>query len=143
MTADTKTNGKTKVAREVAEAEFARMCDARRIEHDASDLTADERAEFGELRESIVRLIMRGSLVVGENGDPTYTPPGGGRALTFHAPTGATLMALETHTGGKNIANLLAAMQDMTQSDPGTFAKMLAVDVRACSQLGKLFLADR
>jgi hypothetical protein len=131
-----------KIAREVAEAEFERMCDARRIEHDASDLTDEESAEFAELRGTIVRMIMRGALVVGEGGDPTYTAPGG-PSLTFHPPTGATLMALETHPGGKNIANLIAAMQDMTQTDPGTFAKMSAIDVQACGRLGKLFLADR
>lgn len=131
-----------KVAREVAEAEFERMCDARRIEHDTSELPDDEKAEFAELRSSIVRMIMRGAVVVGENGDPTYSAPGG-PSLTFHPATGATLMALETHPGGKGIANMMAALTEMTQTDPGTFAKLAAADAQACSRLGKLFLADR
>lgn len=131
-----------KVAREVAESEFERMCNARRIELDPSDLDDDEKAEFAELRGAIVQLVMSGALVVGESGDPTYTPRGGG-ALTFHPCTGATLMALETHGPGKNISNLIAAMQEMTRSTPGTFARMEAADFRACSRLGKLFLADR
>jgi len=132
-----------KVAREVAEAEFERMCDARRIEHDTSELTDDEKADFAELRSSIVRMIMRGTLVVGENGDPTFAPRGGGPSLTFYRATGATLMALETYPGGKQIANMIAALQEMTHSDAGVFARMDASDAQACSRLGKLFLADR
>lgn len=142
MTEPTKPKAPPKIAREVAEAEFERMCDARRIEHDASELTDDEKAEWLELRGSLVRMIMRGALVVGENGDPTYTPPGG-PALTFHPATGATLMALETHPGGKTIANMMAALTEMTRTDAGTFAKLLAPDAQACSRIGKLFLADR
>jgi hypothetical protein len=142
MTQPTKPKAPPKVAREVAEAEFDRMCDARRIETDTSELPDDEKAEFADIRGSIVRMIMRGALVVAESGDPTYTPVGA-PALTFHPATGATLMALETHPGGKSIANMMAALTEMTRTDPGTFAKLAAPDAQACSRIGKLFLADR
>lgn len=132
-----------KIAREVAETEFARMCEAHRIDHDTSELAADELAEWTALRESIVRDLARGDLIVGDDGNPTYTLPKGGKAFTFHAPTGATLMALETHGSGKNIANMIAAMADMTHTDRGEFGKMAARDVQACSRIAKLFLADR
>jgi hypothetical protein len=52
-------------------------------------------------------------------------------------------MALETYAGSKNIANLVAAMADMTRTDRGEFSKMAAPDLHAVSRLGKLFLAAR
>lgn len=136
-------SGTPKVAREVAEVEFERMCAAFRIELDGSDLDDSDRKDFADLRDSIVRLITRGSLVVGDDGRPTYTPADQSQGITFHRPTGATLMALETYAGGKNIANTIAAMADMTRTDRGTFGKMDARDVRACTTLARLFLADR
>jgi hypothetical protein len=134
-----------KVAREVAEAEFARMCDAYRIEHDAAEMPKDELEEWNNLRNGIVRDMMSGAIVVGADGNPTYTAPeaGGAVSITFHPPTGATLLALETYPGGKQIANMLAAMADMTRTDRGEFGKMPSRDVHACSRLAKLFLADR
>ncbi len=131
-----------KIAKEVDEREFERMCDARRIEHDATDLPDDEKAEWLAVRGRVVAMIMRGTLVVAENGDPTYSVPGG-PSLTFYPATGATLMALETYPGSKQIANMMAALTEMTHSDAGVFAKMAAPDAQACSLIGKLFLADR
>lgn len=133
-----------KVAREVAEAEFERMCEAHRIEHDTADMTETEATEWrDDIRAPLVRDLMSGALIVGEDGNPTYTAPGSTRGITFHPPTGATLMALETYAGAKNIANLVAAMADMTHTDRGEFGKMAARDVQACARVAKLFLADR
>jgi hypothetical protein len=133
-----------KVAREVAEAEFERMCEAHRIEHDTSEMTEDEAKEWADdIRGPLVRELMSGVLIVGEDGNPTYTAPGSTKGITFRAPTGATLMALETYAGAKNIANLVAAMADMTHTDRSEFGKMPARDVQACARVAKLFLADR
>lgn len=132
-----------KVAREVAEADFERMCAAYRIDLDLSDLDDEGRAEFAATRDKIVRLMMRGTVVVGADGNPTYTVPGSAKGYTFHPPTGATLMALETHGAGKNISNSMAAIADMVHTDKSEFAKMDLRDYRAISTLGGLFLADR
>lgn len=157
MTSATKTKrpkAEPKVAREVAVGEFERMCVAYRIELDESELDEGEvtcphcgrtRGELGELRDPIVRDIMTGAIVVGDDGNPTYTAPGGAKGvtlITFHPPTGATLMALETYTSG-NMKNFAAAMADMTHLDKSDFARMDLRDVQACIRLAKLFLADR
>jgi hypothetical protein len=132
-----------KVAREVAESEFLRICDAFRIEHDTSALPADELEEWKDLTEPIIRNIMRGIIIVDDEGKPTYTPPGAAAGVTFHFPTGATLTALETYPREKQIANMMAAIAEMTHTDRSDFGKMRAADVQACCRLGKLFLADR
>lgn len=131
---------KDKIAKEVAESEFVRMCEANRIEHDTADLTEEELADWDEQRRDIVRDLRAGTLIVGEDGKPTYTPPGASKGFTFHAPTGATLMALETYAGTKQLSNTVAAMAEMTHSDRGEFGKMAAPDMRACLRVAKLFL---
>jgi hypothetical protein len=134
---------KAKIAREVAGAEFVRMCEAHRIEHDTAEMGEDELKEWTELKKPIVRDIMAGTLIVGEDGNPTYTPPGSSHGLTFRKATGATYMALETYAGGKNMQNTVAAMAEMTHTDKGEFSKLEAADFQACLRIGKLFLSDR
>lgn len=135
-----------RVAKEVAEAEFDRICSAHRIDNDTSAMDDEERKGWLELRGGIVKDIMSGAIVVAEDGTPTFTPAPGGKvvtAITFHPPTGATLLALETYAGGKNIANFMAAMADMTRLDRSEFGKMPMRDVSSCMRLAKLFLSDQ
>lgn len=140
----TKTKRVPKVAREVAEGDFERMCEAHRIEHDTAEMTEAEATEWrDDIRGPLLRDIMSGVLIVGEDGNPTYTAPGSTKGITFHRATGATLIALETYAGAKNVSNLFAAMADMTHTDRGEFGKMDAHDVQACARVAKLFLADR
>jgi hypothetical protein len=128
---------KYKVDEETAQKEFERMCEAFRI-----DLEAFNKAdEDGEMRSKTVVDIRRGALIIGTDGLPTYTPATG-TSVTFHPPTGATFMAMETYGSGKNIANTIAAGEAMTESHKGTFAKMAREDFRACMRLTNLFLAD-
>jgi hypothetical protein len=131
-----------KVASEVAESEFERMCDAHRIKHDVERDEA-ELAEWQGIRAPIVRALMEGTLIVDEGGLPTYTPAGGGKSITFHKATGATYMALETYAASKNIQNMAAAMAEMTHVPVGTFSALEALDFQVCMRLGKLFLLDR
>lgn len=131
-----------KVALEVAESEFERMCTAHRIDTDVSAFAPDELAEWLALKGGIVRDIQSATVVVGESGDPTYHVPGG-KSYTLRAATGSTLMALETYANTKQIGNMVAAMAEMAQVDRGEFGRMHARDVQAISRIAKLFLADR
>lgn len=131
-----------KVAAEVAAAEFDRLCAAMRIETDLAELDEDELEAWNGLRDPIIKDIQRGQLVISEAGLAVYTPIGG-KALTFNAPTGATMMALETHAKGKDISNMVAAIADMTGVGKGEFSRLPARDVQACGRLARLFLADQ
>lgn len=133
--------GKYKIAREVAEREFVRLCEAYRIDHDTSEMTDKELADWNGLKDGIVRDLRLGTLIVDNDGRPTYTPAGASTGYTFHPATGATLMALETYGSGKNISNLAAALAEMTRTDRGEFSKMAARDFQACGRLAQLFLA--
>ena len=131
-----------KVAEDVAAVEFKRMCEAFRVDDNTSNLDEAELANWNELRGDIIRDICRGALVIDTEGRPVFTPQGG-KAITFSPPTGATIIALETHGKDKQISNTVAAMCDMTETNRGDFARMPARDFQACSRLAKLFLADQ
>lgn len=135
-----------KVAREVAETEFERLCSTHRVDTDTAAMSDDEKKDWLELKGGIVKDIMRGVLIVAEDGTPTFSAMSNGGTIsqfTFRAPTGATLLALETYPGGKNIANFMAAMGDMAQVDRSEFGKMAMRDVSSCMRIAKLFLSDQ
>jgi len=88
---------------------------------------------------------MSGAIVVAADGAPTFTATSGAAMtqFTLHPPTGATLLALETYPGGKQIANFMAAMADMARVDRSEFAKLAVRDCNALMRLAKLFLSDQ
>jgi hypothetical protein len=133
---------KDKVAADVAAVEFDRMCDANRVSLDTSTLTKRELSSWNETRAQIIADICQGRLAIDGEGRPVYTPEGG-KSVTFNQATGATMMALETYGKGKNIANTVAAMADMTGANKGDFSRMNARDFKACSRIAGLFLASQ
>lgn len=130
---------KNKVAREAAEAEFVRMCESRRIDLDESGLTDKEKDELAAERKVIVDLICQGALTVSEDGTPTYTADGG-KSFTFHIPTGATFIAMESNAPVKQVSNTIAAITEMTRSGAGEISKLKAWDFRAVMKVGSFFL---
>lgn len=130
-----------KIAREVAATEFARMCEAYRIEVDV-ERDDEETAEWDEISGAIIRDMMSGELVVDEQGLPTFTPPGG-PAFKFHKATGATYTALETYPSAKQMQNMIAAVAELTRTDKPTLSKLEAPDFQALLRLAKLFLHNR
>lgn len=132
---------KYKVADEVAEQEFERLCDANRIDYDTSELKEDEAKEWAETRAQIVRLLKLGTLVVNEDGRPVYTPPGSSKSITFYRPTGASLIAGDG-LKDKNIQATLTCTADITRTPVQDFAKMDVMDAKACMRITGLFLAQ-
>ena len=123
-----------KIAKEVAEQEFKRMCELARVDTDENEMDEESKAAWRALKASLVKLICKGDLVVAPDGKPTYA------GITFSAPTGATMMALETYPENKKIGNMAAAMCDMTGSDAGAFSRLHAKDFNVCSKICNLFL---
>lgn len=134
------------VAKEVAEAEFDRMCAARRLDVDESDMDADDLEKFTDIKKNLVKAMMRGELVVNEAGDPVFTPPvPGAKPLTFHKPTGATFMAMDSKDGKYkgNMTATAASITEMTKTTPGDVSKLEGPDFQLCCRLANLFLASR
>lgn len=129
------------IATEVAEADFNRLCAARRVDIDEAEMDEEDLEKFHDLKTQIVKQIRRGRLVVtGDDGTCVYTPPNG-KAITFYPTVGAHLMAQDDHAEGRNMAKTAAVFTAMTKSNKGDFAKLDLADVKACQALVGLFLA--
>ncbi|ANO58041.1 hypothetical protein [Shewanella phage SFCi1] len=81
-----------KLDRESADAEFESMCEFFDIDTDTDELDEDDLEAFERLKGKVTKALRIGSLVIGSNGQPTYTTKQG-TAMTFKQPTGATLLA--------------------------------------------------
>lgn len=131
----------SKIAREVAEAEFDRFIEANDILVDDS-MEKEDRDAFNEQKARIVRAIEVGAMVVNEAGEPVYTPQRtkDAEALTFHEPTGASLMAMDRKKKNEDVGKLYATMGDMTRTDAKTFSNMKMADLKVCMAVTTLFL---
>ena len=131
-----------KVAKDVAEQEFARMCASNRIDTDETALDKEELKEWRGMRDPIVQDICRGGLTIDGEGRPVYTTTQG-KVLTFGPATTSTFIALETHGKGKDVSNMIAAIGDLTGTGKGELAGLFARDFHAVSRIARLFLADQ
>ena len=130
----------SKIAAEVCEQEFKRLCSARRIDDDGAGMSAEEVKDFNDRKRPLVRAMARGELVIDKDGNPVFTPPGG-KAITFYKATGATMMAGDGHGPGQEIHRLVAIAQEMTKSTPGDLSKLELEDFRTVSDITNFLLA--
>jgi hypothetical protein len=130
----------SKIAAEVCEQEFKRLCSARRIDDDVAGMSAEEVKDFNDRKRPLVRAMARGELVIDKEGNPVFTPPGG-KAITFHKATGATMMAGDGHGPGQEIHRLVAIATEMTKSTPGDLSKLELEDFRTVSDITNFLLA--
>lgn len=128
------------VPREVALEDFTRFVDTMDLDVDESKMDADELKKFQDLRDSVLRAMMRGALAIDDKGQPVYRPLSGGDAITFYEPTGASFMAMDTKKKDHDITKMYAVMADMTRTSEKTFANMPQRDLKVCNALATLFL---
>jgi|SRR6478736_3756312 len=130
-----------RVAVEAAEKEFERLCTLRRIDIDEDGLTKKELTSLKKLRAKIVKEISVGTLVVGEDGTATYTPPvDGAKPLTFRMAKGATFMAMDDGKEQGEQHMMIAMLADLTGWPRGELSKLAAPDYTFCAALVGLFL---
>ena len=121
-----------KVAKEVAEAEFDRFVKSMDLDVDPSDMSEEDKEAFQQQKDRLIN----------DDGEPVFTPQRTKDAdtLTFHEPTGASLMAMDRKKKSEDIGKLYAAMADMTRSHASTFSKMRMADLKVCMAITTLFL---
>lgn len=132
----------SKVAKEVAEAEFARFVESNDLLVGTENMDKEDRDSLDEQRTRIVHAIETGAMVINEDGEPVFTPQRSkdAQALTFHEPTGASLMAMDRKKKNEDVGKLYATMGDMTRTDAKTFANMRMADLKVCIAVASLFL---
>lgn len=131
------------IAREVAEDEFARLCDA--LDVDTEDMDAEDQESFDDLKRVIVNAIRKGRLTIDEIGQPTVAlkfPVGEIRSVTFFRPKGEHIMSLGDSRKKNDLEKLTLAMADITKQPSSVFTKMdYASDGKLCQRVVRLFLA--
>jgi len=130
------------VAKEVAEDDFDRMCEAVDLETD--DFDAEDQAKFDGFKARIVRGVCRGQIVISEVGLPTVTlkyPVGEIQSVAFRFPTGGSLEAIGDTKKTNNVTKGWKVLEDLTGVPSSIFGKMRTKpDLAACEALVALFL---
>ena len=126
------------VARDVAEHEFERFAEAMDLDFDPAGWDDDDLSSFDKAKKTLVGAIVAGRLVVDEEGQPVFSPIGGG-TITFHEPNGAALMAMDQKKKGHDIGKLFATMAAMTKQSIKRFANMPNRDLKVCTAITTLF----
>lgn len=112
----------------MAEVEFDKLCDARRILRDLTLMNEQERVQFEARKLPIVRAMQRAELVI-KDGNPVFTPPlEGAKSITFYKATAATLMAGDGYGPYHGISRLVAVGTELTKSVPGDLSKLDVAD---------------
>lgn len=133
-----------KIAREVAEQEFDRFAESMDLDLKESGLDDDEVEDLHKLKNILVEAIQKGSMVINDDGEPVYTPVRGDedyrKPITFHEPTGASLMAMDRKKKNEDIGKLYSAMGEITKLPAARFARMKMRDLKVCMAVTQLFL---
>ena len=133
-----------KVGLEVAQAEFERFCDEMALDFNVDTMREEDRLAFSKNRDRLVRAIQYGHLVIGDDGEPTYTPWRNKSTykdpITFHERTGATLLATDLKKKGNDAAKTYAMLGDLTKLPASTFTKLAGEDIKVCEALMQLLM---
>jgi hypothetical protein len=129
---------KTTIVPEMADIEFERLCGFFDVDTNTEGLAMDEKESMTDLSKKITRAIVCGGLTVGDDGAPTYVTKAG-TALTFKAPTGATLLVKTADDDP--IRKMLAIAMDLTGGKTSP-AKLSIRDTGVLSAIVNLFMSE-
>lgn len=134
-----------KIDEETAALEFSRFMEEYDLEFDVKEMGDEDTKEFEKTRERVIKAIRVGALVIGEDGDPTYTPQRKRSKyqtpLKFHERTGKTLAAgdgLDQKALGRRTNASIAELCDVRASD---IAGLVGTDIKVCEALFLLLVA--
>lgn len=138
------TKKKDVVVVEVAEKDFDRFVDEMDLDLDTAEMDAEDLTAFNKQKNRILRAIVRGNLVINENGEAVFTPINKRSkhtdAITFHERTGASLMAMDGKKKNHDVAKTYAVMADMCKVHQSVFAGLVGSDVKTCEALFALLM---
>lgn len=130
-----------RVDRESAELEFERFLDVMRLRRRwKKQRDAEAQANIDEAREVFIEAMQVGSLVVSENGEPTFSPESNPeKTITFRMPTGKTIMAVDGERETQKVHQFYAMLADATGETKQTFVKLPHYDMDVVQAIALLF----
>ncbi len=132
------------VAKEVAELEMQRFIEKMDLDLEEKDMDDEDKKGYKIHKERIIKAICKGSLVIDEEGIPTYTPvrSENKNPITFHEPTGSTMIASDRKKDHEIYGKVYASLGQSTKNSPAIFNKMKSKDLNVCISIHTLFLAQ-
>lgn len=130
------------LAREVAEQQFYKFCDDFDIDRNTEKMKPEDAEGFNEQKEILIAAFMDGRLELNDASEPVYKPkrPGFPNPLTFHEPSNADLMAMDRKKSGEDVGKMVAMMDAVTKSLPGTCSKLKGPDRKVAQAIMVLFM---
>ncbi len=133
-----------KINEEMALQEFDRFADSMDLDLDVSNMDAEDLTAFEKQKNRMVKALIRGSLVINDEGEAVYTPSNSKSkhqtAITFHERTGSSLMAMDGKKKNCDIAKTYAIMADMCEVAPKVFAGLVGIDGKTCEAIYALLM---
>lgn len=127
-----------KIAPDMAEAEFYRMCEL--LDLDVTTSNDEDKEQLETHKAKIVAAIVSGTMTIGDDGLPTVTTKAGAE-LAFTMPNGATLLEADKAPEGQNNRRMFLLVGALTR---GKFApsKCTVKEAALLMSVTALFLAD-
>lgn len=122
--------------KETALAEFDNMCEGLGLD---ADVSGEEAEQFNKDKERIVKAIMSGSLVIGEDSLPVYTTVAGD-SLKIKEPTGTTLLSMDKVKQGQDMRKSFTLLGELT-GGAFTPGKSKMRDINILSAIMSVFMA--
>ena len=135
----------SKIAPEVAQAEFDRFARAWDIETDTKDMDVESRDDFEKLSRTITKAVEQGRAVVNDDNGITYqlnTPIGEVDSLTFRIPRGVDYMAMDTYKERETSRKMFAFMASTTKQSVKFFGNLSGADIKFAQAITTLFMAS-
>lgn len=131
-----------KIDDETAGREFDRFTEAMDLDMSLIGLSTEDKADLESARGMVVTAICRGSLTVNDVGEPVFTPQGsdGADPITFHEPTGASLMDMDKAKKTADIRKTYLVLGNLTGRDLKYFSDLKMRDLKICLAVLTLFL---
>ncbi len=130
-----------KVAREVAEAEFIRFCDAMDVDYNTDRMTDEDSKDFNESKGLLLDALQIGVLEIDSDGMAVVYPKKGDiKQIKFNELCGADYVAMDNKKDTQSFAKMFAMMGSITKLPPATFSKLKKFDAKVCLSIAKLFL---
>lgn len=130
-----------KVAREVAEAEFIRFCDAMDVDYNTDRMTDEDEKDFNESKGLLLDALQIGVLEIDSDGLAVVYPKKGDiKQIQFNELCGADYVAMDNKKDTQSFAKMFAMMGSITKLPPATFSKLKKFDAKVCLSIAKLFL---
>lgn len=130
---------------ETAQREFARFVDEWDIDDNVDSMSGEDRESFEQIQNRIISQVVKGTAVIDEEGNITYTlkyPKGSTTSIVFKVPGGDAYIAMDKFKDRQSMHKLNAFMGVMTKLPPAIFGNMDGRDIKFCQGVTSLFLGS-